>query len=84
MNDEDRKLIEGIDAVMEDRPMKHECENCGDVGMVPVSKLPPGWKYISENDELVDSLDDLDRRTVIVCAVCFGLVTRIIKKWAPK
>jgi hypothetical protein len=84
VNDEDEKMLEGIEAVIDDRPIKHECENCGDAGMAPLSKLPLGWKYISENDELVDSLDDLDRRTVIVCAVCFGLVTRVIKKWAPR
>jgi hypothetical protein len=83
MNDEDEKLLEGIGAVIEDRPIRHDCENCGDSAMAPLSKLPPGWRYISEHKELVDSLDDLDKRTVIVCAVCFGLVTRIIKRWSP-
>lgn len=83
MDDEDKKPLERIDDVIEDRPIRHDCENCEDSAMAPVSKLPPGWRYISENEELVDDLDELDKRTVVVCAVCFGLVTRIIKRWAP-
>ena len=79
MGDQDERLRE---IIFEDRPLRHDCENCGDSGMAAVDKLPAGWRYLYQDGELAHSLDDLDRKTIIVCAVCFGLVTRVIKAWA--
>lgn len=83
MTDEEKKLLEGIGHIIADGPCQHDCENCGDIGQAPISKLPPGWRYISASYELIDTTDDLDKKTLIVCAVCFGLVTRTIKRWSP-
>ena len=84
MNDEDRKLSEGVDALLADRPLRHDCENCGEAGMAAICKLPPGWRYLTVSAELVSSLDEADKKTIIVCAICFGLITRVIKKLIPR
>jgi hypothetical protein len=84
VNEEDEKLAAGLDSLVRGDPVKHECENCGDAGMAPPTTLPRGWRYLSESGNLIHSEDELDRKTIIVCAICFGLVSKVITVWKEK
>jgi len=61
-------------------PLKHECENCGDTATAGADRLPPGWMVVAATPaKLFKDLDDIDSKSMVVCAICFGLVTRVLK-----
>lgn len=74
------RLIEGVELILSGKPLPHSCENCGDVGMSAVDALPSGWRYLITTDKPFESLDEVDEKTLLICPICFGLVTRVIKK----
>lgn len=81
MGDDIEKLV---DAIFSEKPIRHDCENCGESGLAAAASLPTGWRYVAVSDDLFDDLDDVDRNSLIVCAICFGLVTRILTKLTRK
>ena len=69
-----------VDIVFGGGALKHECENCGDTMMAAADSLPPGWMVVAAtSDKLFRNLDDVDSKSLIVCAICFGLASRVLK-----
>lgn len=83
MKDEDKKAVEGLMFLLDDRPVNHECENCGDVGKARISQLPPGWAYLARVGSLARSLNEVDENSRILCSLCIAVVEAALKR-VPK
>lgn len=76
MNDDEKNLLNAVFG----GPSKYECENCCDAALAETDQLPPGWMVIAATSaKLFKDLNDVDSKSMVVCAICFGLVTRVLK-----
>lgn len=73
---EQRKGLEAVVKLL-DKPLIHNCENCGTEAMGPASGLPIGWRWFAMGERW-DSVEDVDDDTKLLCSFCVARVVHTL------